>query len=200
MAFQWIGATTKLLGQCGNLLNALAVKFTLMDSAVRRMAKRALASTDPLSAPLYVFSAAGGSNAPLPAYLQKLVVRTYEVGSCNVVLNCIEKFWNKSSSLNMKKTWCETAACYSYCFPEVLTLSDTYGGMRWSMRSSNAATSLVAFLATGTVDLRSDVARLFKKLNANGTIDPADETAITAYLAEHAEAVAKQPRFFSTSA
>ena len=200
VAFLWIGATTKLLGQVGNLLNALAAKFTLMDSAVRRTSKRALASTEPLSAPLYVFSAAGGSNAPLPAWLQKLVVRTYELGSCNVVLNCIEKFWNKSSSLIMKKTWCATAACYSYCFPEVLTLADTFGGMRWSMRSSNAATTLIAYLATGTVDLKSDVARLFAKLDANGTIEPADETAITAYLAEHAEAVAKQPRFFITSA
>ena len=198
--FHWIGATTKLLGQCGGLLNAHAAKFLLMGSAIRRMSKRALASTEPLSAPLYVFSAAGGSNAPLPAWLQKLVVRTFELGGSNVVLNCVEKFWNRSASYTMKKTWCATAACYNYCFPEVLTLADTFEGLRWSMRSSTAAITLVAYLATGTVDLRSDVARLFKKLDANGTIDPADAAAITAYLAEHAEAVAKQPRSFSTTA
>lgn len=193
-ALNWIGAITKLLGQCSTQLATHSTKFLLMDFSIRSMSKRALAAVEPLSAPLYVFSAAGGSNAPLPSYLQKLVVRTFELGGSNVVLNCVDKYWNRSGSFTLAKQWCATSACYLWTFPEILVLADAFDGLRWALRSSTASMTLVAFLATTSANLRTDVCRLFKKQ------DPSDTAAIDAFLAEYEDATKKQPRFFSSVA
>ena len=69
---------------------------------------------------------------PTPSWLQRLVTRSFEATGAQ--LTASSKYWRCATSFAVPKTWCDTAATWSFPAPGLgmlLQLSSCFGGLLW---------------------------------------------------------------------